>query len=98
MCFLNQFVVPIEVSCLKEHPVCPGNFCHAPGLGNASPREIRIVPIKDLGYVTYTSLPHVMKDRDKNPYGPFPWDTLKGNFLFSHPETGPASFRNSQFW
>jgi hypothetical protein len=59
-----------------EQSVCPGNFCYAPGLGNASPWNMGRVAIKDLGDIPNARFPKVMENRDKHWCNPFPGQTV----------------------
>src|SRR5271157_132948 len=65
-------VIPGISRVAKEHPVRPGNLCHAPCLGNAPVGMKRRVAIKDLGYVPYSRLPSMRKDRNEDLCCPFP--------------------------
>src|SRR5208283_2859312 len=69
-------VIPGISRVAKEHPVRPGNLCHAPCLGNAPVGMKRRVAIKDLGYVPYSRLPSMRKDRNEDLCCPFPWNPV----------------------
>ena len=73
-----------------EQPVCPGNFCNTPGLGNASPWNVRPVTVKDLGDIPHARFPQVMEYRDKYRCNPFPWHTVSQEcFDIIRGEPGP---------
>ena len=92
--------------CTMEQPVCPGNFCHAPGLGNASPWNVGPVTIKDLGDVPHARFPQMMENRDKHRCNPFPGHTIpQERFDIICSEPGPDApvvitpvSRNTALW
>jgi hypothetical protein len=73
-----------------EQPVCPGNFCHTPGLGNASLGNVGSVTIKDLGDIPHACFPQVLENRDKHLPQPFPGNTISQEcFYIISSEPGP---------